>query len=69
MAGAISLTPPIIWATVVSKPQPANNPPTMAPNIKLKTGDTLRMINTMESSSPMTAANALFIEADIFCRC
>jgi hypothetical protein len=28
---------------------------------KLNTGDTLRIINTIESSSPITAANALFI--------
>ena len=61
MAGVMSLTPPIIWVTVVSIPQPANNPPTTAPSIKLNTGDNLRIIRMMDMLSPIRAANALFI--------
>ena len=61
MAGVMSFTPLIIWATVCSNPQPANNPPTRAPSIRLNTGDTFLIINTMDSVSPMTAANAVFI--------
>ena len=61
IAGVMSFTPPIICATVVSSPQPASSPPTTAPNMRLKTGDTFLIINTIDNSSPITAANALFI--------
>ena len=61
IAGVISLTPEIICATVVSKPQPANKPPTNAPRIKLYTGDNFLIIKTIDNTKPIKAAKALFM--------
>ena len=55
----ISFAPLIITLTVPSIPAPPTNPPTTAPNIKLYTGCTFLMINTMATTSPSKAPNVV----------
>lgn len=58
-AGVTSFTPAVITVTVSFKDSPPNNPPTIAPIIRLYVGESFLMINSMDNESPINAPIAV----------
>ena len=58
-AGVTSFTPSVITVTVSFKDSPPNNPPTIAPIIRLYVGESFLMINSMDNESPINAPIAV----------